>query len=296
MSCGFQALGLNKQRLLGAPLIIQPSGAERNRQAAQTLGGALGFSTTFNNAGPMKLVVENLHPDITDKMLLDIFEPFGKVSLCRVARDDRRQSRGFANLSFRSADDAKKVLEQMNGYEIAGKPLRIKIDEQQEEQNPAKVNVNDRLDNKLELGHSGRMHVMSKLAEGSGIEVPQSSVLANQPTTIPPFATQCFLLSNMFDPDQEQGATWPDEVADDVIGECNQHGGILHVFVDRTSKEGYVYVKCPSVLAAHDCVNALHGRFFAGKMITANYVPATSYHDLFPESRNVTKPLEPRRR
>ena len=77
----FQALGLNKQRLLGAPLIIQQSCAERNRQAAQTLGGALGFSTSFNASGPMKLIVENLHQDITDKMLIDIFEPFGKVSL-----------------------------------------------------------------------------------------------------------------------------------------------------------------------------------------------------------------------
>lgn len=244
----------------------------------------------------MKLVVENLHPDINDKMLMDIFEPFGKISLCRVERNERRQSLGFANLCFRSVEDAKKVLEQMNGYEIAGRPLRIKINEE-ETSIPPQEPDNSKLDDRLALGPSGKMQLMTKLAQSSGVAIPQQTrdALAAQAATVPPFATQCFLLSNMFDITQETGSNWPEEVADDVITECNQHGGVLHIYVDRTSKEGYVYVKCPTVLVAHNCVTALHGRLFAGKMITANYVPATSYHDLFPDSRHSTHLLVPRR-
>jgi hypothetical protein len=41
-------------------------------------------------------------------------------------------------------------------------------------------------------------------------------------------------------------------------------GGILHIFVDKTSHQGNVYVKCVNVHAAVAAVNSLHGRWFAG--------------------------------
>lgn len=65
--------------------------------------------------------------------------------------------------------------------------------------------------------------------------------------------------------------------------------GASHVFVDKKSEQGNVYVKCPTILAAHRSVMALHGRLFAGKTITANYVPINSYYDHFPEARNAVK-------
>ncbi|VDO18366.1 unnamed protein product [Brugia timori] len=111
---------------------------------------------------------------------------------------------------------------------------------------------------------------------GSGLELPKSAkeILAqNQQQlesatvtgpAIPPIATQCFMLSNMFDPSQETGETWADEVRDDVIEECAKNGGVLHIFVDKASPNGNVYVKCPSVAAAFKSVNALHGRWFSG--------------------------------
>jgi len=51
---------------------------------------------------------------------------------------------------------------------------------------------------------------------------------------------------------------------DDIVGECHQFGGVLHIYVDRDSEQGNVYVKCPSIAAAISSVNALHGRFYAG--------------------------------
>lgn len=86
-----------------------------------------------------------------------------------------------------------------------------------------------------------------------------------------------------------------------MIEECNKHGGVLHIYVDKASPQGNVYVKCPSISAAVASVNALHGRYFAGefpsksivqisnvlfagKVITAAYVPLPNYHSLFPDS------------
>ena len=81
----------------------------------------------------------------------------------------------------------------------------------------------------------------------------------------PPIATQCFLLSNMFDPAKETSPTWDTEIRDDVIDECSRHGGVLHIYVDKFAPQGNVYVKCDSSNAAIASVNALHGRWFAGK-------------------------------
>jgi len=73
-------------------------------------------------------------------------------------------------------------------------------------------------------------------------------------------------------------------VKDDVLDECNKHGGVLHIYVDRASSDGNVYIKCPSIVTAVGSVNSLHGRYFAGKVITAAYVPLSNYHALFPDS------------
>merc|ERR1712004_183588 len=100
-------------------------------------------------------------------------------------------------------------------------------------------------------------------------------------TTNPPIATQCFMLTNMFEPAKETEPGWDQEIRDDVIEECNKYGGVLHIHVDKAAPQGNVYVKCPTVNTAVAAVNALHGRWFAGQVITAAYVPLVNYHNLF---------------
>jgi hypothetical protein len=76
------ALALSGQRLLGVPIIVQPSHAERNRIAS-----AAAAAMKTNTTGPMRLYVGSLHYNITEDMIRGIFEPFGKVGmlsdLCR---------------------------------------------------------------------------------------------------------------------------------------------------------------------------------------------------------------------
>ena len=69
------ALGLNGQRLLGVPIIVQPSQAEKNRLASMSSA----MMPITNKTGPMRLYVGSLHFNITEDMLRGIFEPFGKV-------------------------------------------------------------------------------------------------------------------------------------------------------------------------------------------------------------------------
>jgi len=99
------------------------------------------------------------------------------------------------------------------------------------------------------------------------------------------------MLSNMFDTTAEKGPTWDQEVRDDVIEECNKHGGVIHLYVDKSSPQGNVYVKCPTIAAAVASVNSLHGRYFGGRVITAAYVPLPNYSTLFVDSTRATQPL-----
>jgi RNA-binding protein 39 len=63
----------------------------------------------------------------------------------------------------------------------------------------------------IDLGATGRLQLMFKLAEGTGLEIPPAAASAlniapiisppqPQQQIAPPIATQCFMLSNMFDP------------------------------------------------------------------------------------------------
>jgi len=71
------ALGLSGQRLLGVPIIVQPSHAERNRIAS---AAAAAMKAASSATGPMRLYVGSLHYNITEEMLRGIFDPFGKAS------------------------------------------------------------------------------------------------------------------------------------------------------------------------------------------------------------------------
>lgn len=92
---------------------------------------------------------------------------------------------------------------------------------------------------------------------------------------------------------RETSPTWDVEIRDDVIEECNKHGGVLHVYVDKSSPSGNVYVKCPTIATAVASVNSLHGRWFAGRVITAAYVPLLNYHSLFPDALTAMQLLLP---
>ena len=71
------ALALAGQKLLGVPIMVQPSQAEKNRAVPATT--AVPAQQQKVNEGPLRLYVGSLHFNINEDMLRGIFEPFGKV-------------------------------------------------------------------------------------------------------------------------------------------------------------------------------------------------------------------------
>ncbi|KAK2723592.1 hypothetical protein QYM36_002064 [Artemia franciscana] len=273
------AIGLSGQKLLGIPIIVQPTQAEKNRQGTGSLPIIMpGLGRT--QVGPMKLYVGSLHFNITEEMLRNIFEPFGKIDSVQLAIDpETGRSKGYGFITFLHVEDAKRAIEQLNGFELAGRPMKVgHVSERPEGMYPAASLDSDDMDRAgIELGATGRLHLMAKLAQGTGLELPPAAATAlsmsmNTNTTntmaqsaaaaAPPIATQCFMLSNMFTPGADANPDWDQEIRDDVIEECNKHGGVVHIFVDKASPQGNVYVKCTNISAAAASVSALHGRWF----------------------------------
>ncbi|KAK1900992.1 RNA-binding protein 39 [Dissostichus eleginoides] len=255
---------------------------------------------------------------IRPRDLEDFFSAVGKVS----GRTNSRKSKGIAYIEFVEASSvplaigltgqrllgvpiivqasqietiqlmmdkcAQKAVDQLDGFELAGRPMKVS-------------HVTERSDN-------DDMQLMARLAEGqhalqmsgafaigamAAVTAAMNPLNMNPLLPAQPLATHCFQLSHMFNSCSGEIPGWETDIQHDVIEECRKHGGVVHIYIDKKSAEGNVYVKCPTVQSAMAAVNSLHGRYFAGQLITASFVPLSAYHQLFPESAYATHLLAP---
>ncbi|XP_066919549.1 LEM protein 2-like [Clytia hemisphaerica] len=109
---------------------------------------------------------------------------------------------------------------------------------------------------------------------------------------VPP--TPCLKIRYLHEGPEEKEAGWEEQVQNAVLEKCQEAGGdILHVFVDKTSKEGCVYVKCLNIESAGKSFRAMYGNWFDGRLVIVKFVTLARYHQRFPEALAHTAPLRP---
>ncbi|XP_051543982.1 inner nuclear membrane protein Man1-like [Myxocyprinus asiaticus] len=105
--------------------------------------------------------------------------------------------------------------------------------------------------------------------------------------------TPCLKIRNMFDPVMEVGENWHLAIQEAILEKCSDNDGIVHIAVDKNSREGCVYVKCLSAEHSGKAFKALHGSWFDGKLVTVKYLRLDRYHQRFPQALGSNTPLNP---
>merc|ERR1712096_538834 len=95
-----------------------------------------------------------------------VFNPFGRVDLVQIIRDnDTNASKGYAFITFAEAQQAKQALDQLQGFDIAGRPIRLNTVSSSAEVSTSALGGPGFLDNDaierngIDLGTTGRLPV-----------------------------------------------------------------------------------------------------------------------------------------
>ncbi|XP_050126835.1 uncharacterized protein LOC126603876 isoform X1 [Malus sylvestris] len=308
------AIALSGQLLLGQPVMVKPSEAEKNLVQSNATSGAAGVVGPYG-AVDRKLYVGNLHFNMTETHLREIFEPFGPVELVQLPIDlETGQCKGFGFVQFAHLEHAK-AAQSLNGkLEIAGRTIKVSsvTDHVGSQEAGAKsADFDDDDGGGLSLNAQSRALLMQKL-DRSGIAtsiagsigVPglngaapnqravtlpingqaavsapilPAAVAVNEPVGNP---SECLLLKNMFDPATEREPDFDVDIKEDVEEECSKYGRVKHIYVDKNSA-GFVYLRFEAVEAAAAAQRAMHLRWFAGRLISALFMQPQVYEAKF---------------
>ncbi|KAL8229389.1 hypothetical protein R6Q57_014289 [Mikania cordata] len=310
------AIALSGHLLLGQPVMVKPSEAEKNLVQSTAASGA-GVGGSYG-AADRKLYVGNLHFNMTEMQLKQIFEAFGPVELVQLPTDpETGYCKGFGFVQFAQIEHAK-AAQSLNGkLEIAGRTIKVSLVSEHVVAQDAGAKAADFDDDDdgggLALNAQSRAMLMVKLdrsgitsglpgslgaplVNGSAPTLP-GALAINVPTTLPvpilptqivsPIASEpighpseCLLLKNMFDPTTEDDPEFDLDIKDDVEEECSKYGRVKHIYVDRNSA-GYVYLRFDSVEGAARAQQSMHKRWFARRLISAIFLQPYEYDAKF---------------
>ena len=298
---------------LGAPGPGMPATAPR-----AGAGGPLGM--VMGMGGLFRVELKNLHGKITAADVRAICEPFGAVARVDVAADEASPGCNKSMAFFTTAADGERAAAQLDGLELVGQKVKaetVPFEPPPPGQPaaaaavaaaavPVPIGVVNEIDDErgLRMNAQGRAVLMQRLAgklkgeDAEAVAAPTAVLMPPRPPPGPlqasvaaprqgvlgpasPVPTPCLLLSNLFDPTQETGEAWEQEIADDVQEECEAKcGRVAHIHVHRDSP-GDVYVRFQELAAAEKAHEMMNGRWFAARQVSSSFQFAPLYAEHF---------------
>ncbi|CAO1615485.1 unnamed protein product [Sympodiomycopsis kandeliae] len=285
------------------PLPPHLTGAEGNAMHLQmfsNLTGGGGARAKVNDPAA-RLYVGSLHFNLTDADVRSVFEPFGDIEDVDLHREPTGKSKGFAFVQFKTAAIAEQAIAHMNGFELAGRKIRVGHTKGSDGGSRAGTgltstggsqssfnNTNNpssgdtaTLTSAFDEGGGGglnahsRANLMQMLARGDSNSTTSSSIIAEpvRPATIPQATSRAVLLKNMFNPEEETEADWDTDLSEDVKGECSsKYGNVELCHVEKDSSVGEIYLRFTDLDGAARAITGLNGRFFGGRKVSAEYI------------------------
>ncbi|RKP36475.1 hypothetical protein BJ085DRAFT_9391, partial [Dimargaris cristalligena] len=270
------ALQLNGEKLLGIPIIVDRSEAEKNRRLQQGPPSSTSSATrrgdprspttptgnsSINRAAMAdssgcRLYVGSISYALSEQDLRLIFEPFGPLESVTLHREpDTGHSKGFGFVQYHQPIHARMALEALHGFELAGRRLKVENLNQGPSPGTPPADASPH-------PHPGSEPSNDRLAALDLSSRQSTPAAASAPSA------QVVYLQHMFDPETETEPQWVEELEEDIRDECAAFGTIQRVFINKTTK-GDVYIQFENQEAADKAIQALHGRWFAGQQITA---------------------------
>ncbi|GAB5356125.1 hypothetical protein AAMO2058_000264200 [Amorphochlora amoebiformis] len=277
-----KAISLTGQQLGGFPITVTVTQSEKNRAAQEASDG-----------GSMRLYVGSLHFNVTEDDLRPVFETFGPLDFIDLHKDPATGvSRGFGFVQYKKGADAKNALANLNGLDIAGRPIKVGMVESKTEGGGGVESLDDNDAGGLALSAQSRANLMQRLNRDA-IPMPgqpqnvkkDTGVIAAKTLTVPKIqATECVVIRNMFNPATEEDPEFDLDIKEDVEEEVRKYGEIKHIHVDKENPKGIVYVRVDSASTGEKIVKSLNGRWFASRQIVAECVVPATYEIKFPKS------------
>ncbi|KAG6849508.1 hypothetical protein H0H93_007862 [Arthromyces matolae] len=267
-----KAISLSGTIVMGLPIMVQLTESERNKlhPGDGNLNLPPGVSAPHGAMQFVILYVGSLHFNLTESDIKQVFEPFGELEFVDLHRDPSTgRSKGYAFVQYKRVDDARMALEQMDGFELAGRQLRVNT---VHEKGTVKYTQQDSLDEAGggNLNAASRQALMQKLARNEpAFTLPEPVARPNIAQTM---QSRSVLLKNMFDPEEEAGHDWDKDLAEDVKGECQEKYGPVEAIKVEKESQGEIYLKFDSIESAKKSVQGLNGRWFGGKQVSAVFI------------------------
>lgn len=276
-----KAIALTGQLIGGYPIQIK---------VCQPLTGSEDVVST------MRLYVTQLHPNVTESDLRPVFEAFGALDFIDLRQDPADgSSQGYAYVQYKSDADAKAAMASLNGLEIAGRQIQVGVVDQETQKVAGLGELDSDGDGGLAMSAQSRALLMQKLQRGSAVpglpslggapaQARVQPIVPNPILGVPRIQpTTCVVIKNMFDPRTETDPDFHLDIEEDVREEAQKFGKMRHVCVDKNS-QGCVFLRFDKVDAATMAVNTFHGRWFASRQISAEYIVESAYTMKFPKS------------
>ena len=243
-----KALEMTGKLLMGIPMIVQMSEADKNRQARATSSAAsqsAALAATTNNNGTFntandptlyKLYVGSINFSLNEDDVRSVFEPFGELDNVHLGTDDEGRSRGHAFIKYKRIEDAKMAAEQMNNFYLAGRHIRVYMVNHYG--STVKLPEASIESDTVNLNSISRHQLMQNLARSheKNNEKEIEEKRKEKEKKIPEMMTKGVLLKNMFNTEEETEENWEKDLGEDVKMECEtKYGKVLEIGVDKES-------------------------------------------------------------
>jgi len=153
-------------------------------------------------------------------------------------------------------------------------PLRVGLVNDSAKKPGGLDSVNEDTDTGVAMNAQSRAALMLKLQREESTD----------PAGVSLSASTCVALKNMFDQAEAAEPNFEAEMTADVKEEASKFGDLTHIFVDVHS-EGCIYLRYTTIASAAKALSALNGRWFAGRQVSASFMPEVEYAKKFPAWR-----------